>query len=216
MNNKYYPPSHQEKQFHCAYCGVYASQIWNEVLRRQYGTLTEAEGWTCCDCEHCNRTSYWYGNRMVIPADVTAPAPHEDFPDSCRADYDEARDIVARSPKAAAALLRLCLQKLLKVLGEKGDNINHDIASLVQKGLPVAVQQALDYCRIVGNNAVHPGELSLDDTPEIAHALFGMLNFIVDQRITQNKRIEAFYGMLPEHKRAEIEKRDASRTEPAS
>jgi len=211
MNNKYYPPKHLDEQFHCVYCGVFARQIWNDVLRRYYGTSTEAEGWTCCLCEHCQAISYWHEGRMVVPSNVTAPPAHEDFPESCKPDYDEARDIVNRSPKAAAALLRLCLQKLLGELGESGKNINNDIASLVRKGLSPAVQQALDFCRIVGNNAVHPGELSLDDTPEIANALFGMLNFIVDQRITQLKRIEQFYAVLPKKLTDAVDQRDAAK-----
>jgi len=104
------------------------------------------------------------------------------------------------------------VQKLLPELGEKGGNINTDIASLVTKGLPTEVQQALDYCRVVGNNAVHPGELNLDDTPDVAHNLFSMINFIVDDRISRTKRVKEFYEKLPSAAREAIEKRDAPKS----
>ena len=123
--------------------------------------------------------------------------------------YEEARGIFSRSPKAAVALLRLAIQKLMPELGERGDNINNDIKSLVAKGLPVQVQQAFDFCRVVGNNAVHPGEIKLNDTPEMGQHLFNMINFIVEDRITRPKQIAALYAKLPEAARAAVEKRDA-------
>lgn len=153
---------------------------------------------------------------MVVPAEAPVEPPHPHLPEDCIAEYTEARDIFARSPRAAAALLRLCIQKLMPHLGEKGNNINDDIKALVAKGLPTMVQQALDYCRVVGNNAVHPGEIELNDTPDVAQRLFEMINFIVEDRITRPKEIAELYGKLPEENRKAIEQRDGKGKAPTT
>jgi len=145
---------------------------------------------------------------MIVPSDAPVAPPHYDMPESCIKEYNEARDIVARSPKAAAALLRLTIQKLMVELGEKGKNINDDIGSLVKKGLPTEVQQALDFCRVIGNNAVHPGEIKLSDNPEISNSLFEMINFIIEDRISRPKKIANLYNILPEGALKAVEQRD--------
>lgn len=205
--SKYYPPEDQAQQFHCIHCGVFAKQKWG-VLCFGYHS-TDKSPITCCRCEHCGEFSYWYEQRMIIPAEAPVAPPHPDMPAAVVEDYEEARGIFSRSPKAAVALLRLAIQKLMPELGERGDNINNDIKSLVAKGLPVQVQQAFDFCRVVGNNAVHPGEIKLNDTPEMGQHLFNMINFIVEDRITRPKQIAALYAKLPEAARAAVEKRDA-------
>lgn len=132
------------------------------------------------------------------------------MPDDVKADYEEARAIVQASPRGASALLRLATQKLLTHLGGKGDNINDDIAALVKKGLSVEIQQALDTLRVVGNHAVHPGELDLKDDLETANGLFTIINFIVQDRIAQPKALAALYNKLPESARKKIAKRDGN------
>ncbi len=145
---------------------------------------------------------------MIYPSSGSAPFPHDELPDDLKGDYEEARRIVSASPRGAAALLRLVIQKLLVHLGEKGKDINADIGNLVKKGLPVELQQALDTVRVIGNESVHPGEIDLNDTPEIAHALFEVVNFIVDDRIAQPKKRAALYASLPAAKRKGIADRD--------
>jgi hypothetical protein len=206
---KHYPPKHEEKQFHCIHCGVYAAQYWREFFFRTQNGYATAQSLDYCVCSHCNKWSYWYQERMIIPSEAPVPPPHPDLPENCTRDYEEARQIVASSPRAASALIRLTLQKLMLELGEKGKNINDDIGSLVGKGLPIMVQQALDFCRVIGNNAVHPGEIEINDTPEIAHNLFSMLNFIVEDRIARPKQIASLYLQLPEGARKAVESRDA-------
>jgi len=84
------------------------------------------------------------------------------------------------------------------------------IAALVRDGLPVRVQQAFDSLRITGNDAVHPGQINDEDNRDTAGAMFGLLNYIVEQRITQPKELDAIYGTLDESKRQRIEQRDGS------
>jgi hypothetical protein len=130
------------------------------------------------------------------------------MPEDIQKDYAEARSIAAISPRGAAALLRLSIQKLCKHLGEAGQNINTDIGNLVQKGLPVQIQQALDSVRISGNNAVHPGDMQLDEDPETVAHLFTMVNLIIENQITQPKGVADFFKKLPPNSVAAIEKRD--------
>lgn len=208
MKPRYYPPEFQNDQFHCPQCGVYASQQWDEMKVMTPNSYLVNSPFMSALCAHCKQRSYWFDGRMVVPSDTPVEPPHHDLPEACLSDYVEAREIVSRSPRGAVALLRLCIQKLMPHLGEEGRNINDDIKSLVTKGLPSLVQQALDFCRVVGNNAVHPGELDINDTPEIAHHLFRMVNFIVEDRITRPKEIAALYSQLPQGAINAIAKRD--------
>lgn len=116
--------------------------------------------------------------------------------------------ILALSPRGACALLRLAVQKLCGELGESGKSIDKDIANLVDKGLDIEVQQALDSLRVIGNNAVHPGEMDLTDDTETATALFSLLNFIVEDRIAQPKKRKAIFDKLPDGAKAAIQRRN--------
>lgn len=150
--------------------------------------------------------------RLIYPlVDLSIPEPHSDMPEGVRADYLEAFRVFTTSSRGAAALLRLAIQKLCRELGEAGKHIDTDIASLVKKGLPQHIQQALDIVRVIGNFAVHPGELDVGDNPESARQLFGLINEIIEDRIGKVKRldgIKAAYDALPKSKLDAIEKRD--------
>lgn len=61
------------------------------------------------------------------------------------------------------------------------------------------MQQALDSVRVIGNSAVHPGTIDLNDKIEIAYALFGFINIICEVLITQPKKIKEYYeNNIPE------------------
>jgi hypothetical protein len=130
------------------------------------------------------------------------------MPYEVRRDYEEAGWIVNDSPRGAAALLRLALQRLMPFLGEKGANLNQDIARLVDKGLRPDIQKALDALRVIGNNAVHPGEMNIVDDRSTAMALFGLLNLIVIDRITQPREVDRVYNSIPDAAKQGIKDRD--------
>lgn len=159
-------------------------------------------------CYNCDAIAIWIGSNLAWPVRGDAPQPNPDLPADVRLDYDEAGRIMQLSPRGAAALLRLAIQKLCKELGEKGQNIDDDIASLVKKGLDVRVQRALDIVRVIGNESVHPGHIDLRDDVGTAEKLFALVNLVADAMISQPKHIEDLYGALPQTKRDAIEKRD--------
>jgi len=208
---KHVPPSYLAEAFHCPRCGTFAHQRWYQdcVMHGQGGSLARIDELSASLCHHCKETTVWVDDRILHPAASTAPSPTDDMPTELAADYHEAADIVDRSPRGAAALLRLVVQKLMVELGEKGKNINDDIASLVKKGLRVELQEALDVLRVVGNSAVHPGKLDLKDDRDTALRLFEVINLIVETLITQPKRVKELYAKLPASAHDAIRKRDS-------
>jgi hypothetical protein len=208
---KYAAPESDKSAFTCVHCGVYASQSWHDVLLSAAHRGGDRFGYPHAKfarCLSCGGFSIWHGTSQVHPPASAAPPPEPDLPDELVRDYEEARDILARSPRGAAALLRFVLQRLMAHLGEKGKDINADIGALVQKGLPVQVQQALDAVRVIGNNAVHPGELDLRDDHATAGQLFEVINFIVQDRISRPRDLQELYDRLPQGAKDAIAKRD--------
>jgi len=74
------------------------------------------------------------------------------------------------------------------------------------------VQKALDAVRVIGNNAVHPGEMDVRDDPTVAESLFDMVNMIGDTMITQPRKVDAIYIKLPVQDKEHIEHRDGKVT----
>ena len=207
MTENHVPAEFRKDAFHCPLCGVYANQIWDSWHLRYEGKFlsddVEAAG-----CQHCNDYSVWHKMEMVRPDVVTVSPPNEDLSEDIKNDYREAAAIFNKSPRGATALLRLSIQKLCKELGEDGKNINNDIKNLVARGLPSMVQQSLDVVRVIGNEAVHPGQIDVNDNPETAKVLFKLINLIAEKMITEPKEVQDIYDSLPDEKRHQIRERD--------
>lgn len=209
--SRFVPISYQISACNCPCCGAYSQQNWCSVHMNDntWGGFRKYDRFTHSICFHCEAHSLWLDEKMIYPLSGSVQSPNQDMPPDIKDDYNEARSIVELSPRGAVAILRLCVQKLCRALGEKGENINHDIKQLVSKGLPLKLQQALDSVRVVGNNAVHPGQIDLKDDRETAYKLFAFLNVIVDILITQPNQIDEFYNTkLPDGDRAAISRRD--------
>lgn len=216
---KYIAPVSGLKAFTCPHCGVLARQyhyyssherIPNAPTRAWLGEDYPHPN-KCSirysECEHCGKICLWRFEKMVYPNRGNAPVPNSDIPDEIKKDYEEAASIYTQSPRGAAALLRLAIQKLSVALGGKGKNINDDIKELVKKGLPEQVQKSLDIVRVIGNNAVHPGQIDVDDA-EVAGRLFVLLNLITDYMVSMPKKVDAMFSELPDSDKDAIDKRD--------
>lgn len=206
----YVSSEYKKDAFNCPRCGAYAQQHW-EKETESLGSYIINIGMVAI-CDRCKKFSIWVDEKMVYPLVNGTPIPHPEMPDDIKGEYEEARSIVSRSPRSAAALLRLAIEKLTNLLlgNEKGKDLNDNIAILVQKGLPEKIQKALDYLRVIGNNAVHPlGKIDLQDNKQVANSLFDILNMIVDDMISETRRIDKVYDTLPEKYKSNIEKRDS-------
>lgn len=215
----YIAPEISKSAFHCPICGTYSHMEWYN-----FGRNTISRPYTEAECSHCKKCSLWRIEKtekrghtvipiqgtMLFPDTGIAPLPEPDMPQDVRLDYQEAARISAKSPRGAAALLRLSLQKLCKHLGKDGENINTDIRSLAKDNIiPPLVIKVADTVRITGNNAVHPGEMSDEDFDHVSSKLFDLLNFIVRKAITEPKELDALYNKVPEKPRASAENQDA-------
>ena len=230
MKNKIIPPEARLEKFTCPHCGAISAQLWGAMLAgdniskvanvsaltagylrgsNHWRRIIGSNGyWIISCCENCENICIWKDEIMIYPDTIVVDEPNEDLPEDIKNDYREAASILNKSPRGAAALLRLCVQKLCKCLGKKGKNLNDDIGELVKEGLSPTVAKAMDALRVTGSNAVHPGELSFEDNPEIAKKLFGLINFIADKMITEPKEIDSFYeSTMPESAKNAVEKR---------
>lgn len=208
----YISPALQAKAFNCSRCRVFAKQDWFYLTgietKEGWGRQYENRQFMLSKCESCGEPTIWHGDNMVYPLHTSAESPSADLPEEIRADFEEARLISNFSPRGAAALLRLAIQKLCMHLGQPGKNINTDIAALVASGLPQKVQQALDSVRVIGNDAVHPGIIDLRDDLETVNKLFRLVNFITNKTITEPREVDEIYKGLPVDKLTQIETRD--------
>lgn len=204
-NIPYKSPMFEETAFNCPFCNAYSNQNWHATKTLNGVPLPDTR---ICYCSHCDQYSVWQEGKMIYPDFKGIEPPNEDLAKGIRDDYLEATSIFQKSPRGAAALLRLAIQKLCIQLGEKGKDLNADIGNLVKNGLPLKVQQSLDSLRVIGNEAVHPGQLDLKDDRDTAGSLFKVVNFIAEKMISEPKEIDALYNKIPEGKIKQIEERD--------
>ncbi|MBS1527613.1 MAG: DUF4145 domain-containing protein [Bacteroidetes bacterium] len=210
MSVPYKAPTFSAQSFNCPSCGAFSSQTWYLVSYSlgQYSMVYYSNDIKFCQCYHCNKLSIWVRGKMILPSSGNVPIPNSDLPESVIDLYNEAKDILNQSPRSAAALLRLAIEELLKYISKSDKSINHNIAKLVKEGLAPKIQKALDILRVIGNSAVHAGQIDINDNPEIANSLFVLINVIADDMITKPKEIDELYNNLPESDKETIEKRD--------
>ena len=106
------------------------------------------------------------------------------IPEQIRKDYEEANLVLESSPKAAATLLRRCLQGMIHDFWDiHGKNLNAEITQLKEK-IPAAQWKAIDALRTVGNigaHMEHDVNLIIDIDPDEARKLLLLLELLMDK-----------------------------------
>ncbi len=200
------PPKFHESSFNCPNCLAYAHQMWSQALTSGHRAIDDLFVSYCSNCTHY---AVWKEEEIISPFSTSVEPPNTDLGEDIKKDYIEASSILPHSPRGAAALLRLAIQKICNELGDSKKDINENIKTLVAEGLPSRVQKALDIVRVTGNDAVHPGQIDLRDKPEIALQLFKLVNIIAEKLITEPKEIDDIFEALPESKKDQIKQRDS-------
>lgn len=213
MTKKYISPQITLSAYTCPHCNTLSQMDIEEYhMKRDFvdylpnGYFSSTITMHRCQC--CGKKILWIDDEYIYP-EIVAEEANPDMPESVKKLYEEAGLIYNKSPRAACALLRLAVDQLCRELGETNENININIGSLVRKGLSPDIQKALDTVRVVGNKAVHPGQIEIDvDDVNTAKMLMRLLNMIVERMITEPKELENVYGLLPQSTREAIERRD--------
>lgn len=207
MDTPYTPPQFNRSSFNCPHCKAFSSMSWDNAYIGHRG-VQALDALRSAHCAHCNNYSLWIGSSMIYPWETPVESPNQDLSEDIKTDYLEAANIVNQSSRGAAALLRLSIEKLVNSLDAKGKDLNAKIGNLVANGLNPKIQKALDVVRVIGNEAVHPGQIDLKDDPETAQALFRLVNVIADGMITKPKEVDALFDeLVPEsHKKGIIER----------
>jgi len=211
-NIPYEAPRYALDGFNCPLCHAYSTMHWADGKATYWSNhfTTDVSDVAFVRCSRCNKWSVWYDEKLIYPNDISVDDPNEDLPEVVKNDYREAASILQDSPRGSAALLRLAIQRLCDALVEGEDDLNTKIGTLVRRGLDSKIQKALDAVRVIGNEAVHPGQIDLNDSPQIAGQLFKLVNIVGHRMITEPAEVDAIYDMIPQAKKDGITARDKS------
>ena len=204
----YIKPEINKSSFTCPHCHTLSQMDFAEQgFRQDFNGQYYRDSLYIARCLNCGNKIIWHNDNYIYP-EIQPLEANTDMPETILQLYNEAGSIYNKSPRAACALLRLAIDRLCNELGETDRDINKNIGVLVKRGLSVEIQKALDIVRVVGNKAVHPGQIEFDvDDADTATMLFQLINFIVDRMITEPKKC-TLYDNLPESAKQSIELRD--------
>ena len=153
-------------------------------------------------CFNCNEMCLWVYDQLVWPRRIADPEPKLHVPLNVRRECEEAGQTLEASPRGAAALLRLAIEKLCKELGMSDDGLKGDIALFVREDIDARVQKVLDAARIIENNAVRPSPIGPGDDRATAETLSGLVNLICEKMIMEPRHLQAMYTKLREDAQA--------------
>jgi hypothetical protein len=216
------PPKFQGRAYVCPSCSAHAQMDWGELwVDGDDGGFRQTKYWRAT-CAACRDEQVWLNDSvpgvrtrhvMITPRKLGGTEPHAAMPAAAKALYDEARAVSQDSPRAAAGLLRVAVDTLLRdVVPDAGTkSLNELIPIAKRQGLPIAVEHGLDVLRVTGNGALHPGQIDLDeeDPAGTVSSLCLLINLTVEHLVAAPQMAAEMFAALPAGIRAAIEKRDS-------
>lgn len=215
------------KSFTCPHCGVLSQHDWRYVLSGAHSEEGHAlvlaspsdlwgedTTWMFATCGACDEHSFWRGAEMVWPMSAGAVAPpHDELTEPARGLYIEARAVLPHSRRAAAALIRASLERLLReVLEEPGGRL-HDLIATAHTRVSVPLWRMLTAVRVLGNTTLHEDDDSElvtlylgDDDASTAEPYFWTVNAVVEELIERPRIAAEMYASIPDSKRAAAER----------
>lgn len=168
-------------------------------------------------CSHCRQLSLWSQEELIRPLpNPPGPPPLDEAPRAVRDLHLEARAICQASPRGAAALLRLALDKLLVELGYSSGGLADRLKEARDGGtLSPQIYDAALAVKLLGDNGVHPGEIDLHELPTSAASMMEFLNLVVEETIIRERRIAAVLKQGSDAKAAASRARPQERKAPA-
>ena len=162
----------------CPHCFVSLHDVWAEDEIYAEGTNNVEWRWKATMCPNCEEQIIKIGRAkrnpdlrnlyfddddffLVYPKFPQRSPVRDEVPESFRADYTEACNVLEISPKASAALSRRVLQGILSDIGYSSHNLVDQIKRVLaetnpQNILPSNVHSTIDAIRNFGNFAAHP------------------------------------------------------------
>lgn len=139
-------------------------------------------------CPNCKNLTLEVAGEIVFPTGSGIPAV-DCMPQEAKEVFEEAQSIINLSPRAACAMLRICVERMVNAAEAQGGNLSQKIESL---NLPPKLTKLAHACRLVGNDAVHNNVIDFSVGSDEAQAVSGALSRFA------NRLAEELFGMAAE------------------
>lgn len=208
-------PSFRKTSFQCPRCSVVSMHWWESLhikrVAQQRLGFEELADIALSRCVACQGRSFWLDQKLVYPTTNVRHSTPPDLPEAARKDFEEAAAVANASPRAAAALLRSCVEGICMSVANK-KKFEDAIRKLEAEGIPQGIVKAMDVVRLTGNGALHAGVLYGEDDEATVGLLFKLVETIVSWAVTQKRQLDELYKQMPPGALEQIEKRRAKQS----
>jgi hypothetical protein len=150
-------------------------------------------------CFSCNEIGLWVGDQLVWPVVVASPELKKlEILAELSGDKGTMIEPLNASPRGAAALLHLAVEKLCLELGVGTYEPRPALAPAIQEEVDARVQNVLDAVKIIQDSSPPIEQNGLRDDRATADALPGFVNLICEKLIIEPRHLRALYTKVRE------------------